>query len=192
MLYLRDEFPTHPKFDGWEFGERWCLLELMIYLSRYDSRGRIPPDRSLLPRNATDEIIEKAKASGWIDVDEHGTEWFHKWPAYNGASRARAGAGAHARERASAGAVQAKPVEASVSTGVGDTTPPAPPAALEGAPPAPASSASFVCSECGLELKNAERLQEHVENVHGDDPPRTELVGEEFAERVRSAISEER
>lgn len=82
-LRLDDGFTKHPKFAGWTTGQKWAWLEVMEYCARYETRGLIPVDLSIMPRSTTPGLLKKALAAGWIDVSEDGQKWVHDWEFYN-------------------------------------------------------------------------------------------------------------
>lgn len=82
-LRLDDGFTSHPKFEGWNPAEKWAFLELMSYCARYRTKGRVPADRSLLPRTVTAKLLDRALAAGWLDRRENGDLWIHDWTIYN-------------------------------------------------------------------------------------------------------------
>lgn len=92
MSWLRidDGFTKHPKFEGWTLAQKWAWLEVMEYCARYETRGRIPTDLSLMPRTTTPQLLALAEAAGWCDrVDEGGSPgsqtalWVHNWDEFN-------------------------------------------------------------------------------------------------------------
>jgi hypothetical protein len=82
-LRLDDRFDQHPKFAGWTFGEKWAWLQVMLYCARYETRGRLPTDLSLMPRTTTQRLLNKAVESGWLESQEDGALWVHDWAIYN-------------------------------------------------------------------------------------------------------------
>jgi len=85
MAWSRIEsgFWHHPKFAGWTHAQRWALGELFGYCCEYRTEGIVPQDLSLLPRGITTTFIDKAIASGWIDVSEDGVLHIHDWHIYH-------------------------------------------------------------------------------------------------------------
>jgi hypothetical protein len=95
MSWLRidDNFPQHPKFEGWRAVDKWSWLEMMAYCARFSTGGRIPSDPQLWPRSVTQKLLDLALISGWIDERVDGL-WIHDFELYNpshsaGAERAR-------------------------------------------------------------------------------------------------------
>lgn len=82
-LRLDDGFTKDPKFEGWRPADRWAWLEVMEYCARYRTRGRIPDDRSLLPRAVTDSLLERAENAGLADRGSDGNLWIHDWEQFN-------------------------------------------------------------------------------------------------------------
>jgi hypothetical protein len=82
-LRLDDSFTSHPKFEGWAAPEKWALLELFSYCARYRTKGRVPTDRTLLPRSVTTRLLDRAIEAGWLDQRENGDLWVHDWATYN-------------------------------------------------------------------------------------------------------------
>ena len=82
-LRLDDGFTKHPKFEGWPPHHRWAWLEAMEYCARYNTRGRIPTDTSLLPRSVTATILKRAEAAGWCHREEDGALWINDWDEFN-------------------------------------------------------------------------------------------------------------
>lgn len=88
-LRLDDRFTQHPKFEGWTIPERWAWLEVMQYCARYETRGRIPEDLTLLPRSTTAKLLDKALAAGWCERHDSGSGtgnhalWINDWDEYN-------------------------------------------------------------------------------------------------------------
>jgi hypothetical protein len=73
----------HPKFEGWTKTQKWDWLELMGYCARYQTAGRIPNDKRLLPRSCTKQLLDHARISGLIDSAPDGSLWIHDWTTYN-------------------------------------------------------------------------------------------------------------
>ena len=93
-LRLDDNFTSHPKFEGWPASDRWAFLELMGYCARYQTRGRVPNDLSLLPRPVTARLLARAEDSGWLERRADAALWIHDFEYYNnpnitGAARTR-------------------------------------------------------------------------------------------------------
>lgn len=98
-LRLDDAFVSHPKFEGWTTAEKWAFLELMSYCARYRTKGRVPTDRTLLPRAVTAKLLDRAVAAGWLDRRENGDLWVHDWTTYNPSDETAAGRMRRYRER---------------------------------------------------------------------------------------------
>lgn len=82
-LRLDDGFTKHPKFEGWPPTARWAWLEAMEYCARYRTRGRIPDDLTLLPRNVTAQLLRRAEAAGWCSRGTDGALWINDWDDFN-------------------------------------------------------------------------------------------------------------
>lgn len=82
-LRLDDGFDQHPKFAGWSVDNRWSWLQVMLYCARFQTKGRLPNDLSLMPRTVTKRLLKKAVESGWLDPQEDGTLVIHDWAVYN-------------------------------------------------------------------------------------------------------------
>lgn len=85
MSWLRtdDGFTKHPKFEGWTPAQRWAWLEVMEYCARYETRGRIPTDLTLMSRSTTPRLLTAAEECGWCFRGEDGALWINDWDFYN-------------------------------------------------------------------------------------------------------------
>ncbi len=120
-LRLDDGFTHHPKFEGWPPSRRWAWLEVMEYCARYNTRGRIPNDLSLLPKSTTETLLKQAEEAGWIDHDPQGGRLIHDWPKYNPQDPGKAAR--QARWRATRRRDVDDPVDTVVDTTVDAATP---------------------------------------------------------------------
>lgn len=85
MSWLRidDGFTKHPKFEGWTLPQKWAWLEVMEYCARYETRGRIPTDLTIMPRTTTPALLALAATAGWCDRGPDGAFWIHDWDEFN-------------------------------------------------------------------------------------------------------------
>jgi len=146
-LRLDDGFAGHRKLEGWSVGQKWAWLELLLWCAHHRTSGRVPADLAQLPRSVTRSLLNRAEASGLLDLRE-GELWVHDWELYNpkdatGAQRSERYRRRHASDRDA----NRDATVTSRAGARGDPTPPLDPTPEDQDPGLPSSESSVVADD---------------------------------------------